>query len=71
VSVTVGAGGVNVLPATVLGVMYLGDHSEIRLQVMDDVRLLAVVPGAASVRIGDTITVSIAPDAFLIPGGPR
>jgi ABC-type Fe3+/spermidine/putrescine transport system ATPase subunit len=64
------ATGTNVLPATVDTAMYLGDHSEVRLRLMDDVRLLAVVPGAAPLKAGDTVTVSIAPDAFLLPG-PR
>jgi spermidine/putrescine ABC transporter ATP-binding subunit len=66
--VELGDAGRNAVRATVASVMYLGDHSELRLVLPGDVRLLAVVRGAVAANPGDAITVSIAPDAFLVPG---
>jgi spermidine/putrescine ABC transporter ATP-binding subunit len=66
--VHLGAASENAVRATVAGVMYLGDHSEIRLELPGGVRLLAVMRGAVSLDAGATVTVSIPPDAFLLPG---
>jgi putative spermidine/putrescine transport system ATP-binding protein len=69
--VHLGAASENAVRATVAGVMYLGDHSEIRLELPGGARLLAVMRGAVSLEAGATVTVSIPPDAFLLPGeGP-
>jgi spermidine/putrescine transport system ATP-binding protein len=65
--VELGAAGPNVVAATVAGVMYLGDHSEVRLTLAGGVRLLAIARRAVSLSPGDAVTVSIAPDAFLVP----
>jgi putative spermidine/putrescine transport system ATP-binding protein len=66
--VELGDRGRNTASAIVAGVMYLGDHSELRLVLPGDVRLLAVVRGVVAAQAGDAVTVSIAPDAFLVPG---
>lgn len=58
-------GGANALAARVVGVMYLGDHSEVRLELAAGQRLLAIVRGGVALAAGETVTVSLAPDAFL------
>jgi spermidine/putrescine ABC transporter ATP-binding subunit len=63
--VELGATGPNTVPARVVGVMYLGDHSEVRLELAGGQRLLAIVRGNASLSAGETVTVGLAPDAFL------
>ncbi|MBI2204449.1 MAG: ABC transporter ATP-binding protein [Candidatus Rokubacteria bacterium] len=62
-----GAGG-NAMAATVASVMYLGDHTEVRVTLAGGLRILAAVRGAVALNAGDAITVAIAPDAFLVPG---
>ena len=66
--VELGGAGRNAVTATVASVMYLGDHTEVRMTLPGDVRLLAVVRGAAALQAGDTVTATIPPDAFLSPG---
>ena len=66
--VELGGSGRNTVTATVAGVMYLGDHTEVRLTLPGDVRLLAVVRGAAALQSGDTVSATIPPDAFLLSG---
>ncbi len=66
--VELGPAGVNALPARVTGVMYLGDHTEVRLAVGAEVRLLATVRGAVPLAAGDAVTVTLPPDAFLEVG---
>jgi ABC-type Fe3+/spermidine/putrescine transport system ATPase subunit len=63
--VELGGTGPNTLSARVLGVMYLGDHSEVRLELAGGQRLLAAVGGGVSLSADDMITVRLAPDAFL------
>ncbi len=63
--VELGDTGVNGLPARVAGITYLGDHSEVRLELAGGVRLLATVRGAAVVTPGDRVTVTLPPDSFL------
>jgi putative spermidine/putrescine transport system ATP-binding protein len=63
--VELGGRGPNVLPARVVGVMYLGDHSEVRLELPGGQRLLAAGRAGSSIEAGQTITVGLAPDAFL------
>jgi putative spermidine/putrescine transport system ATP-binding protein len=63
--VELGAVEVNALPARVTSVMYLGDHTEVRLAIAGDVRLLATVRGALPLAPGDAVTVGLSPDAFL------
>ena len=69
--VELGVSSPNALAATVTAVMYLGDHSEVRLTLPGGVGLLAVVRGAVGLCAGDATTISIAPDAFLLPGAGK
>jgi spermidine/putrescine ABC transporter ATP-binding subunit len=62
--VVIGAGP-NMLRARIASVMFLGDHSELRLELEGGGRLLATVSGPAVFQAGDTTPVSLAPDAFL------
>ena len=66
--IELGNAGRNAVAASVASVIYLGDHTEVRMTLSGDVRLLAVVRGAAALQSGDTVTVTIPPDAFLAPG---
>jgi spermidine/putrescine ABC transporter ATP-binding subunit len=63
--VELGGPGANAVTARVIGVMYLGDHSEIRLELAAGQRLLAVARGGVSLAAGEAVAVSFAPDAFL------
>jgi ABC-type Fe3+/spermidine/putrescine transport system ATPase subunit len=63
--VTVGEAGPNPLRVRVVSMMFLGDHSELRLDLEGGGRLLASVAGRALFQAGDAATVTIAPDAFL------
>jgi ABC-type Fe3+/spermidine/putrescine transport system ATPase subunit len=63
--VELGATGSNALSARVVGVMYLGDHSEVRLALAGGQRLLAIARGGVSLAAGDAVMVGFAPDAFL------
>jgi spermidine/putrescine ABC transporter ATP-binding subunit len=63
--VEVGADGPNAVPARVAGVMYLGDHLEVRLEIPGGTRLLATVRGSAQLRLDETVTVRLPPDGFL------
>ena len=60
-----GDGGANTLPARVTSAMFLGDHSEVRLELPGGVRVLASVRGAAVFEPGERLTVTLPPDAFL------
>jgi hypothetical protein len=62
--VVIGAGP-NLLRARIASVMFLGDHSELCLELDGGGRLLATVSGPAVFLAGDTTPVSLAPDAFL------
>ncbi len=57
--------GPNALPARVASVMFLGDHSEVRLELEGGVRVLAIVRGTAVFEPGDRLMVTLPPDAFL------
>ena len=57
--------GPDALPARVVSVMYLGDHSEVRLELGGGQRLLAVLRADVPLAPGDAVTVRLAPDAFL------
>jgi putative spermidine/putrescine transport system ATP-binding protein len=63
--VRLGAGEPNTLTARVVSVMYLGDHSEVRLEVAGGHRLLASVRGEVTLGVDENVAVQIAPDAFL------
>jgi ABC-type Fe3+/spermidine/putrescine transport system ATPase subunit len=63
--VLVGATGPNTLRAKIASVMFLGDHSEVRLELDGGSRLLAKVSGPTVLQAGDGASVTIAPDAFL------
>jgi putative spermidine/putrescine transport system ATP-binding protein len=63
--VSVGGSGPNTLRARIASVMFLGDHSELRLDLDGGGRLLATVPGPALFAAGDTTTVTLPADAFL------
>jgi putative spermidine/putrescine transport system ATP-binding protein len=62
--VELGATGPDTLSARVVSVMYLGDHSEVRIELAGQ-RLLAIVHGTVPLSAGQTVTVRLAPDAFL------
>jgi len=57
--------GPDALAAKVVSVMYLGDHSEVRLEIPGGTRILATVRGEARVQAGDAVAVRLPPDAFL------
>jgi ABC-type Fe3+/spermidine/putrescine transport system ATPase subunit len=63
--VELGGTGPNTLSARVIGVMHLGDHSEVRLELPDGQRLLASVPGGIAVSANETVAVRLAPDSFV------
>ena len=63
--VAVGGAGPNALRARIVSVMFLGDHSELRLELEGSVRLLATVSGPALFQAGDATTVALPADAFL------
>jgi ABC-type Fe3+/spermidine/putrescine transport system ATPase subunit len=63
--VAVGGAGPNTLRARIVSVMFLGDHSELRLELDGGARLLATVSGPSLFQAGDTTTVTLPPDAFL------
>jgi putative spermidine/putrescine transport system ATP-binding protein len=63
--VTLGGEGRNMLPARVTAVMYLGDHSEVRLELADGTRLIASVRGRARVSIGERVQARMSEDAFM------
>jgi len=67
--VELGGDGPNAVAARVVSVMYLGDHSEVRLELPGGARLLAAVRGAAAVTAGDAVTVRLPADAFLVVEG--
>jgi putative spermidine/putrescine transport system ATP-binding protein len=63
--VELGGAGPDTLSARVVGVMYLGDHSEVRLELAGGQRLLAIAGAGVSLAAGDAVTVGFAPNAFL------
>jgi putative spermidine/putrescine transport system ATP-binding protein len=63
--VELGGSGPNTVPATVTGVMYLGDHSEVRVELAGGARILATVRGEVKVAPGEPVSVTLPPDAFL------
>jgi ABC-type Fe3+/spermidine/putrescine transport system ATPase subunit len=60
-----GPPGPNMVAARVTGVMYLGDHSEVRIELLDGTRLLASVHGRAAMSIGERVHARLPEDAFL------
>ena len=63
--VELGTTGPNTLSARVVGAMYLGDHTEVRLELAGGQRLLATVRGNVALSADDVVTIHLAPDAFL------
>jgi len=57
--------GAGMLAARVIGVVYLGDHTEVRVELTGGVRLLATVRAAPLLGPGDPIGVRLPADAFL------
>jgi len=57
--------GAGMLAARVSGVMYLGDHTEVQVELSSGVRLLATVRAAPPLGPGDPIGVRLPADAFL------
>ncbi len=53
------------VPAKISSVMYLGDHSEIRLEIAGGARILATVRGATPLQAGESVPVRLPPDALL------
>jgi spermidine/putrescine ABC transporter ATP-binding subunit len=64
-SMSAAGGAPNVMRARIASVMFLGDHSELRLDLDGGGRLLATVSGPALFQPGDTAIVAVPPDAFL------
>jgi ABC-type Fe3+/spermidine/putrescine transport system ATPase subunit len=59
------------LGATVSSVMYLGDHSEVRLEIPGGRCILATVRGAAPWQAGESVPVRLPPEALLeVDDGP-
>ena len=63
--VGVGVSGSNTLRARIDSVMFLGDHSELRLELDGGGRLLATVSGPSLFQAGDATIVALPPEAFL------
>jgi ABC-type Fe3+/spermidine/putrescine transport system ATPase subunit len=63
--VILGGAGPNTLRARIASVMFLGDHSELRVDLDGGGRLLVTVSGPALFRAGDATTVTLPPDVFL------
>ncbi|MGH7326636.1 MAG: ABC transporter ATP-binding protein [Candidatus Rokuibacteriota bacterium] len=63
--VELGATGAGALPTRVVSAMYLGDHTEVRLELAGGTRLLATARGGLTLGAGDSITVRLPADAFL------
>jgi spermidine/putrescine ABC transporter ATP-binding subunit len=63
--VAVGAAVPHALRARIVSVMFLGDHSQVRLELEGGGALLATVAGPAFFQPGDATTVGLAPEAFL------
>jgi len=57
--------GADMLAARVIDVMYLGDHTAVRVELTSGVRLLATVRAAPPLDPGDPIGVRLPADAFL------
>jgi putative spermidine/putrescine transport system ATP-binding protein len=57
--------GHDALTAKIVSVMYLGDHSEVRLEIAGGTRILATVRGGANLQAGDSVAVRLPPNAFL------
>jgi putative spermidine/putrescine transport system ATP-binding protein len=57
--------GHDALTAKIVSVMYLGDHSEVRLEIAGGTRILATVRGEANLQAGDSVAVRLPPHAFL------
>ena len=63
--VELGGAGPNALPARVASAMFLGDRSEVRLELDGGLRVVAIAPGAAVLAPGDRVSVTLPPEAFL------
>jgi ABC-type Fe3+/spermidine/putrescine transport system ATPase subunit len=63
--VRLGAATAGAVPARVIGVMYLGDHSQVRLELPGGQRVLALAPGGLELTTGETVGVGFEPGAFL------
>jgi spermidine/putrescine ABC transporter ATP-binding subunit len=60
------------LPARVASLMYLGDHTELRVELAGGPRRLATIRGALALEAGDPVRIRLPADAFLeLPSGPR
>jgi len=57
--------GPNVVRAQVTSVMFLGDHSEVRVETAGGAHLLATVRGPVGIGPGEAVGLRVAPDAFL------
>jgi putative spermidine/putrescine transport system ATP-binding protein len=56
------------MPAKVSSVMYLGDHSEVRLEIAGGAQILATVRGATRLQAGESVPVRLPPHALLEVG---
>jgi len=60
-----GPAGPNTVPARVSSIMYLGDHSQVRLELAGGTHLLASVRGRAGISVGERVQAYLPADAFL------
>jgi ABC-type Fe3+/spermidine/putrescine transport system ATPase subunit len=58
----------NILTGRAVRLLYLGAHVEVTVELADGQRVLALLPepGHRSVATGDTVRVSVPPDAFMV-----
>jgi putative spermidine/putrescine transport system ATP-binding protein len=63
--VELGGAGANTVPGTVVSAMYLGDHVEVRLDLAGGLRVLAMARAGFKAAVGESIPVTLPPDAFL------
>jgi ABC-type Fe3+/spermidine/putrescine transport system ATPase subunit len=63
--IEVPGGGPEAVVAKVVSAVYLGDHSELRLELPGGLRVLATVRGETAFTPGESIPVRLPPDAFL------
>ena len=67
--IALGGGTVNAIAARVTRLMYLGDHTDVGLELAGGSQARATVRGGPSLAVGDAVTVTLPPDAFIEVAG--